>query len=90
MWAASKYTQSPSYARRGNKLSAVGMLVAICVTLLDQNFLGLRMVCIVSDRRGQRRGRPLLLKKVELTECLKSGNHCFNGVGVGEFLLESH
>ncbi len=35
-----KQLQSPETARRGNRVSAVGMLIAILVTLLDQHIVG--------------------------------------------------
>lgn len=41
-----KKLSSPSTARLGNRLSAIGMLLAVCVTLLQQSVIGLQTILI--------------------------------------------
>jgi len=41
-----KRMSHPSTARRGNQLSAVGMLIAIAVTLLDRQIVGFGMIAV--------------------------------------------
>ncbi|MBA4070702.1 MAG: NAD synthetase [Gemmatimonas sp.] len=41
-----KWMASPKRARRGNALSAIGMLIAILVTLLDHQILSFRMLTV--------------------------------------------
>jgi len=73
-----KLLSHPSTARRGNKLSAVGMLVAICVTLIDQNILAYEWI-IVAIVAGSAVG-AFIAKKVELTEMPEMVS-LLNGVG---------
>jgi hypothetical protein len=41
-----KRMSHPSTARRGNQLSAIGMLIAIAVTLLDRQIVGFGMIAV--------------------------------------------
>ena len=41
-----KELSSPATARRGNLLSAVGMLLAVCVALLDKNILDFKWIAV--------------------------------------------
>lgn len=73
-----KLLSHPSTARRGNKLSAIGMLVAICVTLIDQNILAYEWI-VVAIVAGSAVG-ALIAKKVALTEMPEMVS-LLNGVG---------
>jgi len=73
-----KLLSHPSTARRGNKLSAIGMLVAICVTLIDQNILAYEWI-LVAIVAGSAVG-ALIAKKVALTEMPEMVS-LLNGVG---------
>ncbi len=73
-----KLLSHPSTARSGNKLSAIGMLVAICVTLIDQNILAYEWI-IVAIVAGSAVG-ALIAKKVALTEMPEMVS-LLNGVG---------
>ena len=41
-----KWMASPKTARKGNTLSAVGMLIAILVTLVDQQIISYQMIAV--------------------------------------------
>lgn len=73
-----KLLSHPSTARRGNRLSAIGMLVAICVTLIDQNILAYEWI-IVAIVAGSAVG-AFIAKKVQLTEMPEMVS-LLNGVG---------
>ena len=73
-----KLLSHPLTARRGNKLSAMGMLVAICVTLIDQNILAYEWI-LVAIVAGSAVG-ALIAKKVALTEMPEMVS-LLNGVG---------
>lgn len=73
-----KLLSHPLTARRGNKLSALGMLVAICATLIDQNILAYEWI-IVAIVAGSAVG-ALIAKKVALTEMPEMVS-LLNGVG---------
>jgi NAD(P) transhydrogenase subunit beta len=73
-----KLLSHPSTARRGNKLSAMGMLVAICITLIDQNILAYEWI-IVAILAGSAVG-AFIAKKVQLTEMPEMVS-LLNGVG---------
>ncbi|MGJ8674408.1 MAG: NAD(P)(+) transhydrogenase (Re/Si-specific) subunit beta [Pseudoalteromonas sp.] len=73
-----KLLSHPLTARRGNKLSALGMLVAICVTLIDQNILAYEWI-LVAIVAGSAVG-ALIAKKVALTEMPEMVS-LLNGVG---------
>lgn len=47
-----KLLSHPSTARRGNLLSAVGMLVAICITLIDQQIVSYQWILIALAAGG--------------------------------------
>jgi NAD(P) transhydrogenase subunit beta len=73
-----KLLSHPLTARRGNMLSALGMLVAICVTLIDQNILAYEWI-IVAILAGSGVG-AFIAKKVQLTEMPEMVS-LLNGVG---------
>ena len=73
-----KLLSHPLTARRGNKLSAMGMLIAICVTLIDQNILAYEWI-LVAIVAGSAVG-ALIAKKVALTEMPEMVS-LLNGVG---------
>jgi NAD(P) transhydrogenase subunit beta len=68
----------PATARQGNKLSAIAMLVAIIVTLLDQNIVSYNWI-IISVLSGSAVG-VYVSKKVEMTGMPELVS-LFNGVG---------
>lgn len=68
----------PSTARRGNLLSAIGMLIAITVTLLDQGIIGFELILIAMIAGA---GVGLFIaKKIELTEMPEMVS-LLNGIG---------
>lgn len=73
-----KLLSHPLTARRGNKLSAMGMLVAICVTLIDQNILAYEWILVAIVAGGA--VGALVAKKVALTEMPEMVS-LLNGVG---------
>ncbi len=73
-----KLLSHPLTARRGNKLSALGMLIAICVTLIDQNILAYEWI-LIAIVAGSAVG-ALIAKKVALTEMPEMVS-LLNGVG---------
>lgn len=73
-----KLLSHPLTARRGNKLSAMGMLVAICVTLIDQNILAYEWILVAIVAGGA--VGALIAKKVALTEMPEMVS-LLNGVG---------
>ncbi|MEN8771198.1 MAG: NAD(P)(+) transhydrogenase (Re/Si-specific) subunit beta [Glaciecola sp.] len=68
----------PSTARKGNRLSAIAMLIAMIVTLLDQHILSYSWI-IISVLAGSAVG-VYVSKKVEMTEMPELVS-LFNGVG---------
>ncbi len=68
----------PSSARRGNRLSAIAMLIAIIVTLLDQHIVSYSWI-IISVLAGSAVG-VYVSKKVEMTGMPELVS-LFNGVG---------
>ncbi|WP_412972599.1 NAD(P)(+) transhydrogenase (Re/Si-specific) subunit beta [Glaciecola sp. MF2-115] len=73
-----KLLSHPLTARRGNMLSALGMLVAICVTLIDQNILAYEWI-LAAILAGSAVG-AFIAKKVQLTEMPELVS-LLNGVG---------
>jgi NAD(P) transhydrogenase subunit beta len=73
-----KLLSHPLTARRGNMLSALGMLVAICVTLIDQNILAYEWI-LAAIVAGSAVG-AFIAKKVQLTEMPELVS-LLNGVG---------
>lgn len=73
-----KLLSHPSTARRGNMLSALGMLVAISVTLIDQQILAYEWI-VVAILAGSAVG-AFIAKKVALTEMPEMVS-LLNGVG---------
>jgi NAD(P) transhydrogenase subunit beta len=73
-----KLLSHPSTARKGNLISALGMLLAICVTLIDQNILRYEWIAI-SLLAGSTVGL-VVAKKVELTSMPELVS-LLNGVG---------
>ena len=68
----------PSTARKGNMLSALGMLISIVVTLLDQGIIGFELI-IVAMIAGSAVGL-FIAKKIELTQMPEMVS-LLNGVG---------
>ena len=68
----------PSTARKGNMLSALGMLIAIVVTLLDQGIIGFELI-IVAMIAGGAVGL-FIAKKIELTQMPEMVS-LLNGIG---------
>ena len=68
----------PSTARKGNRLSAIAMLIAIIVTLLDQHIVSYSWI-IISVLAGSAVG-VYVSKKVEMTGMPELVS-LFNGVG---------
>jgi NAD(P) transhydrogenase subunit beta len=68
----------PSTARKGNTLSAIGMLLAIVVTLLDQGIIAFELI-IVAMIAGGALGL-FIAKKIELTQMPEMVS-LLNGIG---------
>jgi NAD(P) transhydrogenase subunit beta len=69
---------SPATARQGNLVSAVGMLVAVCLTLLDRDILGFQWIlvgCVIGSIIG-----VLFAKMVAMT-AMPEMVALFNGFG---------
>jgi len=75
---------SPATARRGNLLAAIGMLVAIVATLLDQQVLNYEMI-LVGLAIGSLLG-AIMAKKVEMT-AMPQMVGLLNGLGGGASTL---
>ncbi|MGB3725776.1 MAG: NAD(P)(+) transhydrogenase (Re/Si-specific) subunit beta [Glaciecola sp.] len=73
-----KMLSHPSTARKGNFVSAVGMLIAICVTLFDQHILSYEWI-VVALAAGSIVG-AVVAKKVELTSMPELVS-LLNGIG---------
>ncbi|WP_371193998.1 NAD(P)(+) transhydrogenase (Re/Si-specific) subunit beta [Glaciecola sp. SC05] len=73
-----KLLSHPSTARKGNLLSALGMLLAICITLIDQNIIGYEWIAL-SLGLGAVVGL-IIAKKVQLTSMPEMVS-LLNGVG---------
>ncbi|MEB3336988.1 MAG: NAD(P)(+) transhydrogenase (Re/Si-specific) subunit beta [Leptolyngbyaceae bacterium] len=75
---------SPATARRGNVLAAVGMLIAIAATLLDQSVLNYQMI-LVGILIGSLLG-TIMAQKVEMT-AMPQMVGLLNGLGGGASTL---
>jgi NAD(P) transhydrogenase subunit beta len=73
-----KFLSHPGTARKGNLLSAVGMLVAVCVTLIDKNIIDYEWI-LVGLIAGSAVG-AVVAKKVELTSMPELVS-ILNGIG---------
>lgn len=73
-----KLLSHPGTARKGNMLSAVGMLIAICITLIDQNIIAYEWIA-VSLLAGSVVGL-IVAKKVQLTSMPELVS-LLNGIG---------
>jgi NAD(P) transhydrogenase subunit beta len=77
---------SPETARKGNRISAIGMLVAIVVTLLDQNIVSFTMIAaglVVGSAVGL-----FMAQRVQMTS-MPQMVALLNGFGGGSSLLVS-
>lgn len=68
----------PSTARKGNMLSALGMLIAIMVTLLDQGIIQYELIVVAMIAGGA--VGLLIAKKIELTQMPEMVS-LLNGIG---------
>jgi NAD(P) transhydrogenase subunit beta len=90
-----KYLSSPTTARKGNKTSAIGMLIAIIVVLLDKNIVEWPWILagiIIGSAIGLYAAKTVAMTSMPEMVALFNG---FGGgasalVATGEFMMRSH